>query len=190
MTMSHTTPWVLSFDLSPHPPHGIHFHSFDMLTLFAILASFYIPSALAQSIVVTDPVGVVQCTTYTITWTGGVPPFEVQVVGPGGDNYGTFTSVVGQSTQWVVNNLGNPPAPSPMPFFIVVTDSTGAEGTSESESIAAGNISLSSGGICASIQGCVLLFRFRPVVVGSCILSFIDDGIIDESVVPLLAPTE
>ncbi|KAF7364028.1 hypothetical protein MSAN_01061500 [Mycena sanguinolenta] len=129
-----------------------------MLTFFFAFASLYLPSALAAGgalgfLIVSDPIGVVQCDQYNLTWQGGVPPFSVQVEDPAeaGNIYAFFADVEDEFVLWDANNLGVEPGSFPLAFLVAVTDSTATTATSKSESIQPATIPLDSSGQCTTI---------------------------------------
>ncbi|KAJ6531085.1 hypothetical protein B0H19DRAFT_1190320 [Mycena capillaripes] len=132
-----------------------------MLTFFAVLATLYIRSILAAGgaadfVVVSDPVGVVQCDEYTLQWTGGVGPFSVQVTDPveTGDIYFFNAVVLENSIVWPVDKLGISITPTtfPLPFIVSVTDMGSSQTfTSRAETVQAATIPLDASGLCTSL---------------------------------------
>ncbi|KAJ7878988.1 hypothetical protein B0H14DRAFT_1621548 [Mycena olivaceomarginata] len=136
-----------------------------MLTFFVVLASgLHIRSARAAGgaldfLEVHDPVGVVQCDQYNLTWQGGVPPFSVQVRDPvqQGNIYAFWAIVQDDFILWDVDKLGVAPGSLPLTFEVAVSDSTGTTATSRTESVAPATIALDASGLCTSIITCVRL---------------------------------
>ncbi|KAJ7481049.1 hypothetical protein B0H11DRAFT_2232965 [Mycena galericulata] len=129
-----------------------------MLTFLVLLGVLNLPFALAAGgaagfLIVSDPVGAVQCENFTLQWEGGTPPFTVTVEDSSafsGIDLASWTGIETQSIVWTVEGLPLALA-LPLPFLVRVVDSAGGNSTSRTESIVAGSIALNESDECTSI---------------------------------------
>ncbi|KAJ7115903.1 hypothetical protein C8R44DRAFT_793604 [Mycena epipterygia] len=115
---------------------------------FILLFAAAVRLALADNITVTDPTNAVQCLPYTFSWSGGIPPYIVEVSSIGYNNLAPALQIFLDVNETTITWNQTVGFTGPVLFTLVVSDSAGAMGQSVQETLALGDVTVDEAGNC------------------------------------------
>ncbi|KAJ6581435.1 hypothetical protein B0H19DRAFT_1115160 [Mycena capillaripes] len=118
-----------------------------MLSFIIVLAAA-IRISRADNITVVDPTNAVQCLPLVLSWSGGTPPYSVDITSHGYDDLFPMLKAFNDINDTTVTWYQTQGFTGPVQITLGVSDSTGQQTISNVETLAVGDVAVDDGGAC------------------------------------------